>query len=115
MEVHHGLTSIFVRPGHPDFLDLPWHLPLARWSEVCDRLVPLEQGLSRHEVRFVSYGGAVYAFKELPWRAAEREYQLLRDLEERRLPAVVAAGHARARTEGDEGSKFSVLITRYLD
>jgi hypothetical protein len=115
MQVQQGLTSIFVRPGHPDFLDLPWHLPLARWPEECGRIVKLDRGLSRHEIQFISYGGTVYALKELPARAAEREYQLLRDLEDHRLPAVVAAGHAKARANGDDGAKFSVLITRYLD
>jgi hypothetical protein len=110
-----GLTSIYVRPGHPDFLDLPWHLPLSRWGEECDRLVELERGLSRHVVQFVSYAEAIYAFKELSSRGAEHEYQVLRDLEDKRLPAVVPAGHARARVEGGDGARLSVLITRYLD
>ena len=56
------------RTGHPDFLDLPWHLPLSAWRGSCGRIVEVERGLSRHEVTFASYGGAIYAFKELPPR-----------------------------------------------
>jgi len=43
----HGLLAAHTRPGHPDFLDLPWHLPLAAWPGSCPRVVQLERGLSR--------------------------------------------------------------------
>src|SRR6266850_4593867 len=104
MDSRHGLITIHVRQGHPDFLDLPWHLPLARWKEACGRIVEVERGLSRHEVLFASYDGAIYAFKEQSGRAAEREYELLRDLEKHELPAVMPAGHARARVAGGDNS-----------
>ena len=107
-----GLLSIQVRPGHPDFLDLPWHLPLARWAGSCPRLVELQRGLSRHEVLFASYGEAAYALKELAPGAAEREYGRLRDLEQRDLPAVSAVGLVTARVDGEE---TSVLVTRFLE
>lgn len=110
-----GLIGIHVRQGHPDFLDLPWHLPLARWRDVCPRIVDLERGVSRHEVLFVAYHEVVYALKEMPLRASEREYELLRELEKRELPAVQPAGHARARLATEDEGKISVLITRYLD
>jgi len=110
-----GLVSLDVRPGHPDFLDLPWHLPLERWAEGTDRLVELERGLSRHVVRFVGYPHGLYALKELPPYVAEREYHVLRELEQRRLPAVVAAGHATAQPALSEGGATSMLITRHLD
>jgi tRNA A-37 threonylcarbamoyl transferase component Bud32 len=74
----------------------------------------MERGISRHEVLFVDYGDAIYALKELPAGRAEREYSLLRDMEERRLPSVLAAGHARVRVEGEDEDN-SVLITRYLE
>jgi tRNA A-37 threonylcarbamoyl transferase component Bud32 len=108
-----GLKSLQVRPGHPDFLDLPWHLPLAEWAGPCARVVQLPRGLSRHEVLFASYGPAVYAFKELPEPVAEREYELLSLLEERRLPAVTPVGRARVQRNG--GETAGVLVTRYLD
>jgi hypothetical protein len=104
--------SLQVRPGHPDFLDLPWDLPVARWSESSKRIVELQRGIARHDVLFVQYERAVYAVKELPPQVGEREYQALRWLEDRELPAVVAAGHARVKGVDDE---TSVLITRFLE
>src|SRR5262245_51055145 len=102
-----GLMAIHVRPGHPDFLDLPWHLPLSKWGGASPRIVEVEHGLSRHEVLFVSYDRAIYALKEMPLRAGEREYDLLRELEARRLPAVLAAGHAKARVDDGDGARVS--------
>jgi hypothetical protein len=107
-----GLLALQVRPGHPDFLDLPWQLPLKRWSERTTRLVEIQRGISRHDVLFAQYGTALYAVKELPPQVGEREYHALRWLEEHELPAVVAAGHARVMGEEEE---TSVLITRYLE
>jgi hypothetical protein len=112
-----GLTAIQIRQGHPDFLDLPWQLPLAEWEDKSPRLVQVPRGLSRHEVRFVSYGKAIYALKELPPRVGQREYEVLRGLEERGLPAVLAVGLVKTRTgaESTEGEECSVLITRFLE
>lgn len=112
-----GLTAIQIRQGHPDFLDLPWHLPLEAWQGVSRRLVEVPRGLSRHEVLFVSYGKVIYALKELPPRVGQREYEVLRGLEERELPAVTAVGLVRARTtsEDKDGEESSVLITRFLE
>jgi hypothetical protein len=106
-----GLLGLELRPGHPDFLDLPWHLPVGRWREVCGRCVEVERGVSRHEVAFVQYRDAVYVAKELPPQVGEREYAALRWLEDHDLPAVVAAGHARTASDGGA----SVLLTRFLD
>ncbi len=108
-----GLASLDLRPGHPDFLDLPWAVPLKDWAGHCSRIVQLQRGLSRHEVLFVSYGVAVYALKELPRGNAEREYNLLLQLEDRDLPSVVAVGHAGVVHE--DGEPGSVLVTRFLD
>src|SRR5205085_1237019 len=105
--------SLSLRPGHPDFLDLPWDVPLDEWPADTRRIVQLERGLSRHPVRFVSYEQGIYALKEMPPGVAEREYDLLRALEDRRLPAVLAVGQAATRTA--DGTEASVLVTRYLD
>ena len=78
------------RTGHPDFLDLPWDLPLESWRH--DRLVDVPRGISRHVVRFVRYGDAIYALKELPRRLAEREYRLLAELDRLFIPVVEVAG-----------------------
>lgn len=107
-----GLLSLQVRPGHPDFLDLPWTEPLVRWREASERIVEMPRGISRHEVLFVQYPQGLYAVKELPALLGEREYDALRWLEERHLPAVVAAGHAKASTS--EG-QTSLLLTRFLE
>lgn len=98
---------IVARPGHPDFLDLPWDLPLVRWR--VDRVVEVTRGVSRHVVRFVDYDGALYAVKELPARVANREYRMLRRLDAEALPVVEAVGVVER--EGLEAA----LITRYLD
>jgi len=45
--------SLKVRPGHPDFLDLPWMRSIVDWPD--ERFVELPRGPSRHEVRFIAY------------------------------------------------------------
>jgi hypothetical protein len=104
--------NLSLRPGNPDFLDLPWGFPLEEWSQHCERLEKVPRGLSRHPVEFVNYSGTVYAFKEMPLLLAENEYNLLLQMEGMRLPAVTPVGHAI--TETTQG-KRSVLITRFLD
>ena len=98
---------IRTRPGHPDFLDLPWASPLEEWTH--ERLVEVARGAHRHVVRFVEYAGALYALKELPPRIADREYRMLRRMAEEALPVVEAVGVVSR--DGLE----DVLITRYLD
>ena len=102
-------VAIVTRSAHPDFLDLPWHEPLARWGTA--RLVRMAHGVSRHVVRFVRYGQRVYALKETDTAHAEAEYRTLRALFNERLPVVEPVGyvHSRASNGG------AVLITRYLD
>jgi hypothetical protein len=104
---------IVARPGHPDFLDLPWDRPLEDWD--VERLVEVARGIHRHVVRFVDYDGALYALKELPSRVAEREYRMLRRLSEESLPVVDGVGVvSRAEVAAPEPLE-DVLITRYLD
>ena len=100
--------QLIARTGHPDFLDLPWHLALAHWPS--ERLVEVPRGISRHVVRFVNYDGTIYALKELPSRFAQREYSLLRRLAEESIPVVEAVGVISNR--GPELD--SVLITKHL-
>ncbi len=103
---------LVIRPGYPDFLDLPWHLPLSDWQAQQAPVEEIPIGLSRHPVIFVREQNQLYALKELPEQLAEQEYQLLRRLEELDLPAVTPVGHVRLQ-RGPE--TVSVLITRYLD
>jgi len=109
-----GLQAIQVRPGHPDFLDLPWSEPLGAWRAATGRYVELERGLSRHEVVFVGYDHGTYALKSMPERVVLKEYAILRTMEDDSVPAVEPVGHARVRVPGEE-EPDGVLITRYLD
>jgi tRNA A-37 threonylcarbamoyl transferase component Bud32 len=95
--------------GHPNFLDLPWELPLEDWDEAT--FVSVARGISRHVVRFVEREGATYALKELPQRLAEREYRLLRDLARNGIPVVAAVGVVSDRHDDLD----AVLITRHLE
>jgi len=90
-------------------LDLPWEQPLARWDAADHRFRELPVGPSRHLVRFLVSGGIVYALKELPAGVAEREYQVLRHLEDAGLPAVRAVGLGERPGRGD-----AILVTEYL-
>mgnify|MGYP001090529665 CR=1 FL=1 len=65
---------------YPAGLNLPWATPLEDWPD--ERCTDVERGLHRNPVRFVAHEGAIYAIKELLERVAEREYALLRSLEE---------------------------------
>ena len=95
----------------------PGSVPLAEWRH--ERLVDVPRGISRHVVRFVRYGDAIYALKELPKRLAEREYRLLAELDRRFIPVVEVAALVTDRRESGEiaadGELEAVLITRHLD
>ncbi len=106
------LFALSLRPGHPDFLDLPWDRPLLEWSNYSSRIEEVPHAQSRHPVVFVNYDGILYALKELPAEVAEKEYNLLRRMEDLRLPVVTPIGYTRTQTSAGEAS---VLITRYLD
>jgi hypothetical protein len=106
--------QLVARTGHPDFLDLPWHLPLEEWES--SRLVDVARGISRHVVRFVDYDGRLYALKELPQRLARREYRLLRHLAAESVPAVDVVGVVADRVPlAGSGPLEAVLITSYLE
>lgn len=104
------MTAPDLRLRHPSpgLLALPWHRPLATWGPDAVPLRELPVGPSRHLVRFVEVDGALWALKELPERLAVKEYDVLRTLEDKGLPAVRAAGLVTG--VGDQ----AVLLTRYL-
>ena len=101
--------EIVTKQGHPDFLDLPWDVPLADWEH--PRLVKMAHGISRHVVRFVRFGDRVYALKATSVGAAQTEYRVLRDLREDHLPVVEPVGVVSDAPAPED----AVLITRYLD
>jgi hypothetical protein len=114
MEINMEITpdKWVLKPGSPDFLDLPWHLPVLGWQSICNRLEDAPRGLSRHPVVFVNYDGRLFAIKELPAGVAEKEYGLLQKIEAHHLPSVSPVGYADF-VRGNHS--ISVLITRFLD
>ena len=104
---------LLARTGHADFLDFPWEVPLAEWSD--PRIVDFAAGVSRHVVRFVAEGGRAYALKETNLPLARREYGMLRELAELDLPAVEPVGVVSERTDRDGDELPAVLITRHLE
>jgi len=104
--------EITLQAGLPDFSDLPWHLPIPQWKDICTRLEEVNRGISRHPVVFVNYDGILYALKELPPAVASMEYNSLLTISSLRLPAVSPVGYAN--TSKEDGLS-SVLITRYLE
>jgi tRNA A-37 threonylcarbamoyl transferase component Bud32 len=97
--------------AHPDrhdgIVDLPWREPLATWDMANVHRV---LGLHRHEVKLVECGRASYVVKELPDELAEREYRLLRAIDEANLPTVEAVAQITDRPSGD-----GLIVTRHLD
>jgi hypothetical protein len=97
-----------LREPSPELLELPWELPLDDWSaDLPFRELPV--GPSRHLVRFLATGKGLVALKEEPVRMAEREYEILRHLEDEGLPAVLPLGISAA-PERDA----AILLTEYL-
>lgn len=105
--------QLVARTGHPDFLDLPWELPLADWRH--ERLVEVPTGLHRHVVRFVDYDDALYVVKELPRRYAMREWRFLRHLAEEGVPVVEVIGVISDRSTRVGMPLEAALITRHLE
>jgi Domain of unknown function (DUF4032)/Lipopolysaccharide kinase (Kdo/WaaP) family len=104
------VPELRLRAPTADLLALPWDLPLSEWTVPDVPLRDIAVGPSRHLVKFVDADGALWAVKDMPPRIAEKEYAVLRRLEEMGLPAVRAAGLVR-QPEFDT----SILLTRYLD
>ncbi|MFW9992168.1 MAG: DUF4032 domain-containing protein [Candidatus Odinarchaeota archaeon] len=116
-----SFSKMFFRQGYPDFLDLPWNRPLVNWPEICERVIEVERGPSRHEVVFVSYEhsiygtGRIYAVKELPARVGEKEYRILRELEKLDMPSVKPVGYAERTNTWKTKEAQSIVITEYLE
>lgn len=98
-----------LREPSPELLGLPWELPLEAWPSDGLTFRSLDVGPSRHLVRFLQTDRGLIALKEEPVEIAEREYDILRHLEDAGLPAVAALG---VSVEPDRGA--AILVTRYL-
>lgn len=105
--------TITVSPGHPDFLDLPWERSVVAWQS--PRLIERPKGISRHQVRFVEYDQGIYVIKELPTRAARRDYEVLSALERTDKLAVTPVGLVEHRNPDANAESSAALITEYLE
>ena len=99
-------------PDPTDLLTLPWSKPLLEWPK--ELMVSLPRGISRHIVRFVRIGGIVYAVKEIFPALAEKEYELLRELNKREIPCVTPVGVVSNRVAADGIPLDSALVTKHL-
>jgi len=97
---------------YPAGLELPWATPLERWPD--ERCTDVERGLHRNPLRFVAHDHAIYAIKELLEHVAEREYALLRSLQDLNLPVVEPVGLVTDRPVPPGGDPHGLLVTRFL-
>jgi len=97
---------------YPAGLKLPWATPLEQWPD--ESCADVERGLHRNPVRFVAHQGAIYAIKELLEHVANREYAMLRSLQELNLPVVEPVGLVTDRPAPEGGEKRGLLVTRFL-
>lgn len=104
-----SIPDLRLRAPTADLLALPWDIPLAQWTVPDVALRDIAVGPSRHMVKFVECDNTLWAVKELPARIAEKEYVVLRKLENMGLPAVRPAGLV-LRQQSDN----AILLTRYL-
>lgn len=98
--------------SNPKMFTLPWHEPLSTWPD--DLLANLPRGISRHVVRFVRVGNEVYAMKEITQSVAEREYELLRQLEKIDVPSVKPIAVVTGRHTKDGEPLEAMLVTQHL-
>lgn len=107
-----GTPKLQVRPHHPDFLDLPWDMPVDDWEH--ERLVDMPVGVHRHPVVFAAYDEGVYAIKELPLRLAINEYRVLRRLREHTQRSAEPVGLAERDWLDPHTEGAGVVITKYV-
>ncbi|TPF96694.1 lipopolysaccharide kinase [Bifidobacterium sp. UTCIF-39] len=104
--------KITAASSNPKMFTLPWHKPLSQWP--ADLLANLPRGISRHVVRFVRVGNDVYAMKEITQSVAQREYELLRQLEKIDVPSVKPIAVVTGRHDRDGKPLESMLVTQHL-
>lgn len=101
-----------VKSGHPNFLDLPWQQSINDWQ--IENFLDLPKAMSRHSVRFVDYPEGIYVIKELPLRAAMRDYETLSSLENQEVLSAVPVGLVTGRYPDAGAEQSAALITEYI-
>lgn len=107
-----GTPKLQIRAGHPDFLDLPWDEPIDDWDD--SRVVKMPTGVHRHPVQFVAYDEGIYVIKELPLAVAQREYQVMRRLEEVSHHTAEAVGQVERDWLDPHTEGAGAVITEYV-
>jgi hypothetical protein len=107
-----SIPTLSTRPGHPDFLDLPWDATVADWKG--GRAVELPTGVHRHPIAFVSYDEGLYAIKELPRHLAHHEYDSLRALQDRLRPIAPPVGVVERGWVPADEEWSSAIITEFV-
>ena len=107
------VPKLKIQPGNPDFLDLPWELPILEWDD--PHLVEMPTGIHRHPVVFVAYPEGIFAIKELPRRLAKHEFKTLRKLSKRTTRSAVPAGLVMRGWANPHEEYSSALITRFVN
>jgi hypothetical protein len=97
--------------------NLPWDKPLENWPE--DELLTSMRGISRHVVRLIrsnpkQSNSEIFAIKETVPEFANREYTLLRDLNQRTAPCVEPVAVIEGRVGSDGHELPAALVTKYL-
>jgi hypothetical protein len=97
--------------------NLPWDQSLESWPE--DEVLTSMRGISRHVVRLIrsnpnKSNSEIYAVKETVPEFANREYTLLRDLNQRAAPCVEPVAVIEGRVDGQGNELPSALVTKYL-
>ncbi len=96
------------RPAdHQAIVDLPYRLRLVDWKMPNVHKV---LGLHRHVVKLVEFDHVSYVVKELPDHLVEREYRLLRKLDDDGLPTAEMVAAITGRESGE-----GLIVTRHLD
>jgi len=96
---------------------LTWDLPLEEWPE--DEVLTQMRGISRHIVRLIrsnpkKVNSEIFAIKETNSEFANREYTLLRELNQRGAPCVEPVAVIEGRLDKDGNELPAALVTKYL-
>ena len=96
---------------------LPWDKPLEEWPE--DEVLTQMRGISRHVARLIRSNpkkpnSEVFAVKETVPEFANREYDLLRELNNRNAPSVEPVAVVEGRQDANGNELPAALVTKYL-
>jgi hypothetical protein len=72
-------------------------------------------GIHRHDVVFVAYPEGIYAIKELPFRLAKHEFDVLRAMEGRTRHTAIAVGYVERAWVDPHDESSGAVITKYVN